>query len=119
MPYKDKEKNKEYQKKYQKEWYKRNKKKHIATARKNKKHHIRKMAQMVSDHKSSEGCGRCPEADPVCLDLHHVNGDKTIDVSVAVQKGWGRERIKKEIDKCTVICANCHRKLHASLTQSG
>ncbi|MDQ6660237.1 MAG: hypothetical protein M3Z24_04640 [Chloroflexota bacterium] len=32
--------------------------------------------------------------------------------SAAVRDGYGVERIKREVAKCTVLCANCHAKLH-------
>ena len=115
MPYNDKEK----QAAAQKRWYEKNKKKHRANVARNNKIHRRKMIKFASDYKAERGCCRCPENDPVCLDFHHTGDDKEIDVSVAIQKGWGQKTIQKEIDKCIVICANCHRKLHASVTQSG
>lgn len=114
MPYKDNKKNKEYQRKYQKEWYKKNKTAHIATARKNKIAHVKKMSKFANNYKALRGCCKCPENDPVCLDFHHTEDNKDIHVSVAIQKGWSQKRIQKEIDKCVVICSNCHRKLHAS-----
>lgn len=32
-----------------------------------------------------------------------------------VMGGYGLARIKEEIVKCDVLCANCHRKLHAGV----
>lgn len=115
MPYKDLEKNKEYQKKYQKEWYNKNKKKHYDNTRINKKRHVQQMMKFTSDYKGERGCYCCPENNPACLDFHHTEDDKDINVSVAIQKGWGKQKIKEEISKCVVICSNCHRKLHAGL----
>jgi hypothetical protein len=58
-------------------------------------------------------CIRCPENDPVCLVFHHRNPDeKEINVTTAVNNGWSRQRILKEIEKCDVLCANCHAKEH-------
>lgn len=52
---------------------------------------------------------------PVCLEFHHIINpkDKEFSPANAYSWGWGIERIKKEISKCIVLCANCHRKLHA------
>ena len=30
-----------------------------------------------------------------------------------VNRGYGIKRIQKEIDKCIVLCLNCHAKLHS------
>lgn len=58
------------------------------------------------------GCQLCPENDPIVLDFHHVK-DKCFDVSDGVQRLYAWVRIKKEIEKCIVLCSNCHRKFHA------
>lgn len=63
------------------------------------------------EHKAAHPCV-CGESDPVCLDFHHTSDDKELAIADAVQKGWGLERIMREVAKCVVICANCHRKLH-------
>lgn len=46
---------------------------------------------------------------PICMDFDHVKGDKIIHISGAVARGWAIKRIQAEIDKCEVVCANCHR----------
>lgn len=60
-------------------------------------------------------CGykRCPDA----LEFHHNNpNSKVFGLSVkGLTRSW--ERIKKEIDKCVLVCANCHREIHAGITQ--
>ena len=60
-----------------------------------------------------EKCGynKCIEA----LEFHHINPEvKDFEVSGNGHcKSW--ETIKKELDKCLLLCANCHRELHASL----
>lgn len=57
---------------------------------------------------------RCVEA----LELHHLNSDgKDFGLS---DKGYTRSwaKIKKELDKCVLLCANCHREVHSGLQLS-
>lgn len=56
-------------------------------------------------------CERCGEQRPPALDLHHED-EKERDVSEMVNDGYSRRRIQEEIDRCTVLCANCHRRKH-------
>lgn len=68
----------------------------------------------LDEYKSNHPCVKCGESDSVCLDFHHINPkDKELTLSVAVSRA-SLERIQKEIAKCEILCANCHRKLHAS-----
>ncbi|UJQ87111.1 HNH endonuclease [Mycobacterium phage Vetrix] len=59
-------------------------------------------------------CVDCGEPDRVVLDLDHVRGVKEYDVSHMVARGFALERIKAEIAKCEVRCANCHRRVTAA-----
>ncbi len=68
------------------------------------------------DLRVNAGCSDCLENHPSVLEFHHLDeASKEFSISDAVKKGWGRERILKEIDKCIVLCANCHRKRHYAL----
>ena len=44
------------------------------------------------------------------MDFDHVGNDKEFSVSHARRGNWGREKILKEISKCELVCANCHRE---------
>lgn len=56
------------------------------------------------------GYSRCAGA----LDLHHAKGRKKFSVSTdAYQHSW--VDIKRELNKCVLLCANCHRELHGGL----
>ncbi len=58
-------------------------------------------------------CEECGENHPATLDFHHLDPDeKEISIAQVVTRMWSIDRIEKEIDKCIVLCANCHRKLH-------
>lgn len=102
MPYKDKEK----QLKAQREWYYRNKDKKDFWYKKR----IDKIRAWYKEYKSKLKCENCPENDSRCLDFHHVRGKKNKCVSIMISEGYSIKRILKEIKKCQVLCANCHRK---------
>ncbi|MEP6924664.1 MAG: HNH endonuclease signature motif containing protein [Pyrinomonadaceae bacterium] len=60
-------------------------------------------------------CGykRCIEA----LEFHHLDPkQKSFGIS---SKGYARswEKVKQEIEKCALLCANCHREFHAGMLQ--
>lgn len=61
----------------------------------------------------SEGCVRCGEDEPACLDYHHRDdADKEMTVSAMVTYGYSKDKLRSEMEKCTILCANCHRKEH-------
>lgn len=64
-------------------------------------------------------CETCGEKDPVVLDFHHRDPKKkdfTIAAAVAFKYPWAK--IEREIEKCSVLCANDHRRLHAKARKS-
>ena len=55
-------------------------------------------------------CYDCDQRFPDCVfDFHHLNPEEK-DVSVANIRSW--PRMEKEISKCVLLCANCHRIRH-------
>lgn len=98
---------KECHRAYRKEHYKQNKRVYIAKARRNND----KSSDWYRDYKSQLKC-KCGEDHPAALDFHHPDPTrKEFLVSKAVRR-FGRKRLKEEIEKCEVLCANCHRKHH-------
>ncbi len=60
------------------------------------------------------GCRICQERDPVALDFHHLDPSaKDLHLGGMMSNGYNADRLIAEIQKCVVVCANCHRKLHA------
>lgn len=58
-----------------------------------------------------ECCGynRCVEA----LEFHHLNpSEKDFTIS-GTSKAF--ETLKKEVDKCIMVCSNCHKEIHAGI----
>lgn len=55
------------------------------------------------------GYDRCQEA----LDFHHTNSrNKDFNISGGTKSF---NTLKEEVDKCVLVCANCHREIHAGL----
>lgn len=91
-------------------WYRKNR----DYSRKRKRHRRRELKRWLYEYKRDEcECARCGESDPACLDFHHVDEDeKEWDVSRRANRGHSIENIRTEIEKCMVLCANCHRREH-------
>ncbi len=54
----------------------------------------------------------CGFSHPATLDYHRRNGEKEFSIADAVAKGYSKARILKEVAKCVLVCANCHRIEH-------
>lgn len=73
----------------------------------------KKLKQLAVEYKGGAcnfcGYDTCPDA----LDFHHINEDeKSFGLSQnGLTRSW--ERVKQELKKCVLVCANCHRELHA------
>ena len=70
------------------------------------------IAVFVEEYKASHGCCICGENFPAAMDFHHL-GDKEETISKLSNRSWRIPRVQAEMDKCVLLCANCHRKVHA------
>lgn len=61
--------------------------------------------------RDSDGCSRCDEDDPSCLDFHHP-GEKDAGVGRMVSNRRPISEIRTEVERCEILCANCHRREH-------
>ena len=58
-------------------------------------------------------CSKCGESRYYVLDFHHRSrAKKNKDVSRMANECYSLKVILKEIAKCDVLCANCHREVH-------
>jgi|ERR1700733_2264431 len=88
-----------------------------SNARKNLKTHgipdhkkLRRQAlqDFIYENKKS-GCSKCSENRPSCLQYHHVDpSTKKYNISIMVRDVTSLEKLKKELEKCIILCANCH-----------
>lgn len=63
---------------------------------------------LLSLFKSDESCADCKKKfPPECMDFDHIRGDKEFLVSEAETKN--PQRVQKEVEKCELVCSNCHR----------
>lgn len=65
--------------------------------------------QLLMDYLRDHPCIDCSETDPIVLQFDHLR-DKSKPVAYFVKAGATWKRIMEEIDKCEVVCANCHTR---------
>lgn len=66
--------------------------------------------EFIKQQKSC-GCQKCGEKRFYVLDFHHINPDEK-ENTIHDLRTCSIETIKKEIDKCIILCSNCHREFH-------
>lgn len=102
MAYKDIQKRREAQKRYYYKNLKLFKNKNV------------KRKQMLLDYVNSlkdKPCTDCRKKYPTyVMDFDHNDRNrKIISIARAIRDMWSKERILEEIEKCELVCANCHR----------
>jgi len=115
VPRKDIEKRRAYQREYMREWYKKNKATHIGYVRARDK----RIKEWLMEYKRTLNCEVCGENHPACLEFHHIDPQaKEFEIGrMRAKSSW--TKLKDEIAKCRVLCANCHRKEHWNLRHAG
>lgn len=105
LAYKDREK----ELRYRKEWYEKNKvrrKQQVIDRRK-------EIWNWYSNYKLTLKCSICGETHPACIEHHHLDAsEKEQNIGEMAAQGHSIDSISKEIEKCIILCSNCHRKLH-------
>lgn len=110
-------------KEYRKQWWAANKskmrdKRKLQAAKRHKRMRI-----WIDELKKCHGCQnpQCPypkELPSYCLDFHHVKGEKLF--SPGSHTKMSMPQMLCEIEKCTVLCAICHRmETYGNLDASG
>lgn len=101
---------KECQRKYSKTWYSHNSVNHIKNVGQNNRKYRDRLEKIVFDYLKSHPCVDCGEDDIFVLDFDHVRGIKRAPISNLVHRKWTEASFWKEINKCEIRCANCHRR---------
>lgn len=77
----------------------------------------KKIKVMAIEYKGNK-CQICGYSKYVgALELHHLNkSDKSFGIG---DKGYTRswDKVRQELDKCILLCANCHREVGAGIVE--
>lgn len=85
---------------------------HCRVMRENRSKYRQNIRSWFREYKKTISCIRCGENHPSTLDFHHNDPNvKELNIAKMVAQ-YSKEKILSEIEKCSVLCANCHRKLH-------
>jgi hypothetical protein len=94
---------------YKKKHYRANKQRYVDNAAKRKRRVLQERVDFLVGYLRDHPCVDCGEVDVVVLEFDHVRGKKEFDVTRGVRDhAW--QSVLREIEKCDVVCANCHRR---------
>lgn len=103
------EKLKEESRKRRRDSYERRKE----VAKKSMAERRRRNKEFVDNIKRATGCMVCGERDIECLDFHHRDESKKVMCVALGVKSWhNQQKLIAEIEKCDLLCSNCHRRHH-------
>lgn len=76
------------------------------------------LKEQALEHLGGKICAVCGiRGLPICCyDFHHKNGNKDEDISKMIaRKRILDQELINELNKCAVLCANCHRQITAGI----
>lgn len=96
---------------YNKTHYKKNKDLYLTRAKTNIISSIKRNQQFIQDYKSKHPCADCDRKYPYyVMDFDHRDPrTKIANVSNLTRQAFSLELIQLELEKCDLVCANCHR----------
>ena len=57
-------------------------------------------------------CVECGESHRSCIELHHLDPSTKEGNPSSLFSAVGKKKFREELQKCVILCANCHRKAH-------
>lgn len=76
------------------------------------------LRKQVWAYKEDKGCVECGEKDPRCLDFHHRDPTtKSFNIAQGLSNKLSFPTLMLEIQKCDLMCRNCHVKLTPRMYQ--
>ena len=95
---------------YEREHYAKNREKYKKKRLKNSRKQRERNRSFVNSQKRGKPCLDCGGVFHFsCMEYDHVSGDKVKCINSMVQSAFSIKMIKAEMDKCELVCANCHR----------
>ena len=96
---------------YSRQHYKKNKDAYKKRSKEHTKRYKKYGRKLIYEFKLGNPCSACGESNPVVLEFDHIDPKKKRnDVSYMATHGYSIESLEKEIEKCIILCANCHRQ---------
>jgi hypothetical protein len=94
---------------YNKIWYAANKVSHVRRVNANSRRYEKESAEVI-DGLKRKPCTDCKQSfDPIAMDFDHLDGASK-EFNISARRGRvTMDRLLKEIAKCEVVCAVCHR----------
>jgi len=82
--------------------------------KRNRKKKVLARMEWLTEYKTGKPCADCGKVyDPICMDFHHEDPKlKKDEVRMLLRDGYSMSVVQAEIDKCVLICSNCHRLRH-------
>ena len=83
-------------------------------SRKERLHYKKWLKQKIDAFKLKYGCGYCGyKRFAQVLEFHHIEpNEKKYSIGTMLFRGFSWEAILEEIDKCLILCKNCHTEKH-------
>jgi hypothetical protein len=73
----------------------------------------------IHTYKLENGCERCDEEEAACLEFHRIDKyEKTVSLEEMIVNESFKDHLFEEIEKCEVVCKNCHRNAHYEVLES-
>lgn len=96
---------------YMRGHYQRNRTYYVAKARARQRRVIEETRRFLLEYLQEHPCIDCGTTDPLVLEFDHRDpSEKASSVAVLARSGYPLSRVIREIAKCDVRCANCHRR---------
>lgn len=108
------------------EWYVKNKERallrskqpnYLEKKREDTSNRRKLVKDFIINYKKDKKCYLCGFSFYPILVFHHTNSQEK-EFKISRYNSINVERLKKEIDKCILLCPNCHRELHYKETFS-
>lgn len=90
---------------------------HVAVVAQRTRGQRRERHAVLAAYFAAHPCVDCGETDLLVLEFDHLR-DKRMNIGTMISSGCQLDQIFAEIEKCEVVCANCHRRRTAMRARS-
>lgn len=98
----------EARKRYAAEWHRNNRDRRAPALRERKAKYRQEITEKIRELKHLKPCVDCSFPYPYwVMQFDHLEG-KEANIADMPRRLWSWDRIQAEIDKCELVCANCH-----------